>query len=625
MPASFEVRGPVITHDPTARLDQTLPIMQNFDVRKLAEQLLNFFIERMEEIPVLGVVVKALRQLLDTNQDGDITLEDLVGLFTGRGVLDALASLFGGANGMSLTSIVEGLKKLFSGLTPGGQFDARRLFGIIFPWLIPSVPYQHLSDESLNLVAEHDFAEAITIEAGVTGFTWDGAHGYDPDGTGVLGCAAVTGNGTEQALTMLTPVAVSKDQVLRLAGRASWQWVTGTVPAGAQLVLDTFNAGAPVARVPVASLAVSGTQPVWQQLTGEWTVPTGVDSVAVTLLVPAALADGTVRFDRITLHKVQKMKLEWTGKLVERFQFLAALFNNPDTDLDGIVDPEEIWNALWSAVLKPLQWIPVAAQNIIDRIVNAWKNLGNLVDIDQPGDDVLGAVFGIFKVGLNANTRAAAVEARIRALESAANSIVIDFNGSSSSSLGGGWSQTYSGGGAGTLGLDGQGNAVWQQFGGFYRACIARYTAGAPGTDAQRVEWVLASSPQSPIFDPGYTYVGARADAAMNNYVRVRIGYDTVRMQAMVGGSLTDIGPLWSGYPAAGDVFEWMLGEPGGTNLRHHVLKRNGAVILDFTETVSVTGASNRSLMCGMEAGNRLVFFQNVPAGLGVLTGAEVL
>lgn len=122
-----------IDNHPNERLDTMLARTPAFDLKKLAEQLLNFFIERMEDIPVLGVVVKALRLLLDTNGDGDITLEDLIGLFTGRGVLDALASLFGGAGGMSLTSIVEGLKKLFSGLTPGGQFDARRLFGMIFP------------------------------------------------------------------------------------------------------------------------------------------------------------------------------------------------------------------------------------------------------------------------------------------------------------------------------------------------------------------------------------------------------------------------------------------------------------------------------------------------------------
>lgn len=625
MVASFEMRGPQITHDPNLRIDQSLGKLPEFDPRKLAEQLLNFFIERMEDIPVLGVVVKALRQLLDTNQDGDITLEDLIGLFTGRAVLDALAGLFGGAGGLSLASIAEGLKKLLSGLTPGGQFDARRLFGVIFPWLIPSIPYQHLSDESLNLVAEHDFAAAITIEAGVSGFSWDGAHGYDPDGTGVLGCASVAGNGTEQALTMLTPVAVAEDQVLRLAGRVSWQWVTGTVPAGAQLVLDTFNGGVPVSRVPVASLAVSGTQPVWQQLTGEWTVPAGVDSVAVTLLVPAALADGTVRFDRITLHKVQKMKLEWTGQLVERFQFLAGLFNILDLDLDGPLDPVAVWNALWATILKPLNWIPTVAQDIIDRIINAFRNLGVLVDSNLPGADILDAVFGIFNVGLTANTRTSAVEARIWALESAANSIIEDFSGASASSLGARWTQAYAGGGAGNLGLDGQGNAVWKQSGFGSRSCIARFNAGTPTTDAQVVQWVLASSPQSYVFDDAYTYVGARGDSAGTTYVRVRSGYDSIRLQAVVGGSITNIGPVWSGSPRAGDTFEWQLGESGGANLRHHVVKRNGVTILDFTETTSVVGVSNRSLMCGMETGNRLVFFQNIPAALGVLTGAEVL
>lgn len=607
----------------------------------LADAVIGPDAELEGEIPSLQQVGGFLQGKWDLLDDISDAVQPIIDVFTAllkafggdfsgladlpRVLLDRLASLFGGLPGLDIEDVFNGLNRLLSGLTPGGQFDARRLFGVIFPWLIPSIPYQHLSDESLNLVAEHDFAAAITIEAGVSGFSWDGAHGYDPDGTGVLGCASVAGNGTEQALTMLTPVAVAEDQVLRLAGRVSWQWVTGTVPAGAQLVLDTFNGGVPVSRVPVASLAVSGTQPVWQQLTGEWTVPAGVDSVAVTLLVPAALADGTVRFDRITLHKVQKMKLEWTGQLVERFQFLAGLFNILDLDLDGPLDPVAVWNALWATILKPLNWIPTVAQDIIDRIINAFRNLGVLVDSNLPGADILDAVFGIFNVGLTANTRTSAVEARIRALESAANSIIEDFSGASASSLGARWTQAYAGGGAGNLGLDGQGNAVWKQSGFGSRSCIARFNAGTPTTDAQVVQWVLASSPQSYVFDDAYTYVGARGDSAGTTYVRVRSGYDSIRLQAVVGGSITNIGPVWSGSPRAGDTFEWQLGESGGANLRHHVVKRNGVTILDFTETTSVVGVSNRSLMCGMETGNRLVFFQNIPAALGVLTGAEVL
>lgn len=584
----------------------------------LADAVIGPEAELEGEIPSLEQVSGFLQGKWDLMDDISGVVGGIVDVFSA--ILKAFGGDFSGIADLP-AALLERIEEL--ALKIAGLFG---LDGLIRPWLLPLVPYQHLSDGSLNLVAEHDFAAAVTIAAGVAGWTWDGTHGYDPDGTGSLGCASVDGNGTEQTLTMLNPVAVSEGQVLRLAGRTSWEWVTGTVVGGAQLVLDTFNAGVSVSRVPIASLDVSGTQPAWQALTGsDWTVPAGVDSVAVTLLVPAALADGTVRFDRIALHKVQKMKLEWTGQLVERFQFLAGLFNILDLDLDGPLDPAAVWNALWSTILKPLGWIPTVAQDIIDRIINAFRNLGVLVDSNLPGADILDAVFGIFNVGLTANTRTSAAEARIRALESAANSIIEDFSGASASSLGARWTQAYSGGGAGSLGLDGQGNAVWKQSGFGSQTCIARFNAGTPTTDSQIVQWVLASSPQSYVFDDAYTYIGARGDTAGTTYVRVRSGYDSIRLQAVVGGTITDIGPAWSGSPRAGDAFEWQLGEAAGTNLRHHVVKRNGVTILDFTETTSVVGASYRSLMCGMETGNRLVFFQNIPAGLGVLTGAEVL
>ncbi|MGV7904107.1 hypothetical protein PJN93_30310, partial [Mycobacterium kansasii] len=87
-------------HDPNLRLDGSLGKLPAFDPIKLLEGFIDMFIEVMEEIPILGDLVKVLKELLDTNGNGHLELEDLLGLLTGRGILDGLAALFGGNNGL---------------------------------------------------------------------------------------------------------------------------------------------------------------------------------------------------------------------------------------------------------------------------------------------------------------------------------------------------------------------------------------------------------------------------------------------------------------------------------------------------------------------------------------------
>ena len=111
---------------------------------------------------------------------------------------------------------------------------------------------------------------------------------------------------------------------------------------------------------------------------------------------------------------------------------------------------------------------------------------------------VLDSIFGVFATGLDASTQASALSVRIRALESASNTISIDFTGASSSSLDGDWAKSFSGGGGGAMGLDGKGSCVWKPSGAGSRIEIARYTAAALTVDNGAIETILSSSPQSP-------------------------------------------------------------------------------------------------------------------------------
>lgn len=492
--------------------------------------------------------------------------------------------------------------------------------GLIRSGLIPSIGVGQITDELLNLVAEHDFSAAITIDPGQAAFYWDGAHGRTAPG-----CAAVDGDGTTKSLTMVSQIPVSQGQRLEVSAWVAWQWVTGPAVDGVRLRVDTYAGGVPVSSELIGAVTADGTQPVWQQIIGQWTVPAGVDGITVRLEVTAALADGTVRFDDVSVVKIQKLALSWVEGLTKRFEALAALFGITDLDLDGVIDAADIWNALWNGILKALNWIPNVAQSTIDQIVNAFENLGELVDQNLPFTRILESIFGIFDTGLLANSRISEVETQLRQLASDANAIVDGFDGAASSNLGPSWAQSYSGGGAGNLGRDGKGNAVWRPSGFGNRTCIARYTASSLDTDSCFLSAQLASSPQSYIFDDAYTYLCWRMNTSGDGYYRLRIGYDSVRVQKVVAGSAANVGAAWSGSPKGGNVIDVAVGGPGGSDPGRIVVRRNQTTILDVVDPSPVYGAGYRHVGIGMETGNRLVLSQNIPAGLAVFTALEVL
>lgn len=466
-------------------------------------------------------------------------------------------------------------------LTGQSPLNAANLVG----W-IAQVDLSSIGQFSPNLLSEGDFLDSIVINPN-SGFAVED------------GAAVVIANGTDRLLKSEV-IRVSSGQQIWAGASAAYESATGA--AGSVLVelvlcVEAPNepsGWAPVSTMVLGSRTPSGTAPDWAVLSNElakYTVPTsGVEGVALQLHITPDALSGKVKYKKAFIKKTQKLPIPFVGELPETLQNAAA-----------------------------------RVQSIIDRIINAFENLGEFVDGEHDVEDVLGAIFGIFDVGLGARTKAAAIEARVRQLESAANSIVLDFAGAAATSLSG-WTVTSSGGGAGSMGPDGKGNLVWHPSGAGNRTQQGRYDGGALTVDNGRLEWILSTSPQSYIFDDAYTYVLFRVKD-LSNCMRIRSGFNEIRLQAVVAGAVTNIGLAWSGYPKAGDQFALDFGEAAGTNKRHFVLTRNGTPIIDVTDTAAVSqlGPDFHKIGAGMETGNRLVFFQNIPAGLGVLTASEVL
>jgi len=433
---------------------------------------------------------------------------------------------------------------------------------------------------SPNLLHGGDFNDG-TIDEG-TGFTRE-------DG----GIVAVTADGSDFLLTSEV-IRVSKDQVISAGASARFADALSTGDAIAvELVavvadVDDDEVWVPVSTETLGTLEPDGTSGTWTVLEDEYTVPEGVDGVALQLHVTPDMTSGTARFKSAFIKKTQRLPIPFVDQL--------------QTVLDAAAS---------------------VVQGIIDRIINAFNNLGELVDINLDVGGVLDAIFGIFDVGLGARSQTSALAARIRALESAANSIVLDFEGPSTTSMPG-WTITSSGGGAGAMGPNGKGNLMWHPSGFGNRTQIGRYDGGALSVDNGRMEWILATSPQSYVFDDAYTYICFRMKDS-SNYMRVRSGYNGIRIQSVVSGVVTNVGSGWEGNPKAGDAFVLEFGEAGDSAHRHFVLYRNGAPIIDTEDETSPYGADYRRIGAGMETGNRLVITQNIPAGLGVLTASEVL
>lgn len=485
---------------------------------------------------------------------------------------------------------------------------------------VPLVDLGSIGRFAPNLVLENDFSAAATIESGLK-FTWDSSDGVGSP----LGCARIELDGTSNVLVGKTPIPVVKGQKLDVSVRVKRESVSASGPA-VFLELLTFEGQTQKSVELLASLNPSGSAP-FTVLTGErWTTPDGVDSVIPRLRTSEAGTAGVVKFDKVTVQKVQLLDMDFTENLRKRWENSAALMGVVDTDLDGDVDFTDVWNTLWSGGLKPLGWIPNVSQNTIDRIINAFDNLGALVDTNLGVEGVLDALFGIFNTGLTANNRVSAFEARLRSIESAANTILDGFDGAAAGNLGANWTVVQtSGGGGGSVGRDGKGNAVWRPSGAGNRTQILRYSGSALTVDCGFLQVQLSSTPQSYIFDDAYTYFCWRMNAAGDTYQRLRLGYDEIRLQKVVSGTVSNIGPAWSGSPKGGNVIDIAFGDPGGVNLGHLVVRRNEVTVLDVTDGSPVTGSLYRSVGVGMETGNRLVITQNIPAGLGVFMAAEVL
>ncbi len=663
MPRAIDFNRLTITHDPTQRQDLALPTFPPITIEQLLENWqkvlkqftgidlsgldggLKLFVEFIG-----GLFNIDFSDLANLPSPEDAWAQIAAKIFSVTGVNIAswpafLASLDDGA-GIDLP-VVPRLVAALEGIPwesgdPGAILRAilsagvQLVRGVIPEWMLPPTNIGRITGELPNLVADGEFLIPPVGESGPPVGAWfrDGAGGR----------ASLVGAGVPSELRV-QPVAVAPGQKYQPLAVVSCESATGAA-GSVQLVVVEWN---DIDLYPtnirvIASWQPSGTKAA-QPITGTYVVPAGVRYAGLGIVTTEGFTGGTLRVHKVDGPSTGLLEMSWTKNLEKRWEQSAKLMGIVDTDLDGDVDLVDVWNTLWAGHLKPLGWVPTVAQDVIDGIYNGFANFGELLDLDRPRTDALDVIYNLLGIGVSNKTSLAALEAEIRLLKSAGNAIAAPFDGAAGGMPSGTWGVFRSwGGGSGDIVYDGKGNAVWSRSGGSTRGRFYRHlTSGSPTQISKNscvVTGVLASDPPDTGSDPAaWTYLGFSVSGGSEvSYGQLRIGRSKIAIEAVVAGVLTTLVESVTINPRAGQVFAVYRGETGETNAHKYVVTQNGNPVewttgntyfVDAGSTIK-TGSGFRGTGIGMQAGSRTVipiilFDQWTPAGLGVLTCAEVL
>lgn len=223
-----------------------------------------------------------------------------------------ITKLLGGFQGIDLSSPGGILSAITSG---GGILDPTT--GLIPEWLLPPTSVGRLTGGLSSIIPDGLFS---LIPSG--GDSTDRWFQLPTGGSGGSGALAILGTGQADEIVG-KPFGVSEGQTLSLSGLVSWDSATGS--AGSVLLnLLEFSGQTQVGTVNVGSVTPSGTSS-WMPLSKDYTVPAGVDMIALAPAVTDGFTGGTARFSNLTGPSTGLLEQSWTKGLPED---LASLLTN---------------------------------------------------------------------------------------------------------------------------------------------------------------------------------------------------------------------------------------------------------------------------------------------------------
>ncbi len=189
----------------------------------------------------------------------------------------------------------------------------------------------------------------------------------------------------------------------------------------------------------------------------------------------------------------------------------------------------------------------------------------------------------------------------------------IDLFGRTAPTLGGGWQETWSGGGTGHAETDGNSAIYVKQGTGYDRRGIFRRigTDATTAGDYHEVEWTNSSDCQdgnellSFLGHSAHNYVLGRLSSDGQYYCGFDLSANKANFIYAAGGGMVAASPV-NCDNTSGAIFRARFGVPETTEPRRFQLLRNGSLVVDHSDTGNATalGSTRRGWGFGFMAGN---------------------
>lgn len=244
------------------------------------------------------------------------------------------------------------------------------------------IPAGSISNVQPNLQVDPGFDDSESL--GDEGPAWTREYPdpliTDPDfvwdliGHGADGSATVHATGTEHGLQG-SVVPVEAGQTFDLAAWVTWTGVTATgSPFALQVLTDTG------AITDVAAVASPGASGGWAQISGSYTVPSGVETIRIRLCVKDSATAGQVWFDDATIRRTSLMQKGFISGLVDD---LTEIFANFAAMIDGILGTGHTFGQLVTFISSGLSTAATVADNLgsmlTDLGLSTLAQLGSLI------------------------------------------------------------------------------------------------------------------------------------------------------------------------------------------------------------------------------------------------------
>lgn len=278
----------------------------------------------------------------------------------------------------------------------------------------------------------------------------------------------------------------------------------------------------------------------------------------------------------------------------------------------------------WNDLTNAIDWL----HELIDGIVNSISNWFDGVPIVGPGiSDVIDGIARMLGFTGNAQDTADSANkqiAIIKAQLAAGGTLIIDdFERSSSTSLGSDWEQWYTLAGSGTMGLDGNGNAIWRDDGMNDRKAWARYKSKTMTMNSGSVSAVVKTIGEGSLFgsDVGVNWLFARMTADNANYIYLRWTVSDIKIGYSLGGTQYELGSA-SRTLKNGDAIELQYGRDGLTySFKGFV---NGSLVLPVTDSAGLSLVNSNTKYVGMAMrANQRFLGQSTPSSIQVFTAVD--